>query len=140
VPRAGDGAHVALDATDTVSVTVGVADLARWCAVSSELDPMFSAAEATIEDGFVAVQVAYENIRRLLARSTTASTRSTRRLDRLFPSTSTTPRSSRPRSSKRTTRMPPFAAIMEAFGPEGVDYDSPGRAAVGAICEPDAEE
>lgn len=28
--------------------------------------------------------------------------------------------------------------MMEAFGPDGIDFDSPGRAAVAETCEPDA--
>lgn len=64
--QAGDGAHVALDATDTVTVDVGITDRDQWCAVVGETDELFTAAD-TGGDEFPVRQVAYENIRRLIA-------------------------------------------------------------------------
>ena len=36
--HAGDGAHTALDATDTVEIEVGVGSRAEWCAVVEQVD------------------------------------------------------------------------------------------------------
>lgn len=49
-----------------MTVEVGISDLDQWCAVSDELDELFSAAEAGGDD-FAAVQASYENVRRLIA-------------------------------------------------------------------------
>ncbi|MGK2949041.1 MAG: DUF4399 domain-containing protein [Acidimicrobiales bacterium] len=63
--QVGDGAHLALDATDTVSVEVGITDRDQWCSVVGEVDELFVAAD-TEGDEYPVRQVAYENIRRLL--------------------------------------------------------------------------
>jgi hypothetical protein len=65
----GDGTHVALDATDTVKVTVGVTSTSQWCAVAKEVDDLFTAADNS-EDDFATKQVSYEQIRRLVAQLT----------------------------------------------------------------------
>ena len=67
--QAGNGAHSALDATDTVEVDVGVDSRAEWCAVVEEVDGMFQATDTSGED-FASKQVGYENIHRLLAQLT----------------------------------------------------------------------
>jgi hypothetical protein len=64
--QAGDGSHVALDATDGVTVEVAITDRDQWCAVVGETDELFTAAD-TDGDKFPIRQVAYENIRRLIA-------------------------------------------------------------------------
>lgn len=64
--QAGDGAHVALDATDRVTVEVGITDRDQWCAVIEETDELFAESD-TDGDDFPIVQVSYENIRRLIA-------------------------------------------------------------------------
>ena len=63
--QAGDGEHIALDATDTVSIQVGIADQDEWCAVIGEVDVLFDATDNN-DDEFAVKQVAYEGIRRLL--------------------------------------------------------------------------
>lgn len=67
----GDGAHVALDATDRITVEVGVTSREEWCAVIEEVDGLFTAADGSSED-FAVRQVQYEGIRRLLAQATEA--------------------------------------------------------------------
>jgi hypothetical protein len=64
--QVGDGAHVALDATDTITVEVGIDDRDDWCAVVDEVDELFDATDNSSEE-FAAKQVSYENIGRLLA-------------------------------------------------------------------------
>lgn len=64
--QAGDGAHVALDATDTVTITVGISDRDEWCAVIAEVDELFDATDNS-DDDFPVKQIAYANIDRLLA-------------------------------------------------------------------------
>lgn len=64
--QAGDGAHIALDATDTVTVEVGITDVDQWCAVVGEVDELIGVAD-TSEDEFPVCQDAHENIRRLIA-------------------------------------------------------------------------
>jgi hypothetical protein len=63
--QAGDGTHVALDATDTVEITVGIDSLDEWCATIGEVDELFSVTDGSGDDLAVR-QVGYENIRRLL--------------------------------------------------------------------------
>ncbi len=63
--QVGDGAHFALDATDTVTIDVGIVDHAQWCEVSDEVNELFDGNDDVIE--FAKRQVGYENARRLLA-------------------------------------------------------------------------
>jgi Domain of unknown function (DUF4399) len=67
--QAGDGAHTALDATDTLTVTVDIASVEQWCAVVGEVENLFDAVDAS-DDPFEVKQVGYENIRRLFAQLT----------------------------------------------------------------------
>jgi hypothetical protein len=69
--QVADGAHVALDATDTVSVEVGIAEREDWCAVVGEVDVLFSDTDTNGEE-FAARQIGYENVRRLIAQLTDA--------------------------------------------------------------------
>jgi hypothetical protein len=62
----GDGAHVALAPTDTVTVDVGVTSRKEWCSVIGEIDVLFAQADSS-SDEFAVKKVSYENIRRLLA-------------------------------------------------------------------------
>jgi hypothetical protein len=66
--QVGDGAHAALDITDTVKVDVGVKSVEQWCAVIGEIDSMFETAD--VEGDFEAAQVDFENIHRLAAQAT----------------------------------------------------------------------
>ncbi len=64
--QVGDGVHSALDVTDTVTVEVGISDRDQWCAVIEETEGLFvSNDDDAIE--FPVRQVGYENIRRLIA-------------------------------------------------------------------------
>ena len=63
--QVADGGHVALDATDTVTVEVGITDVRQWCAVIEEIDELFTDGDINSDD-FAAVQLAAENIRRLI--------------------------------------------------------------------------
>jgi hypothetical protein len=67
----GDGAHVALDVTDRITIEVGVTSQEEWCAVIEEVDGLFTAADSSSED-FTVRQGQYEGIRRLLAQATEA--------------------------------------------------------------------
>ena len=62
--QAGDGAHIALDATDTVTVTVDITGVEQWCAVVGELEDLFDTIDAS-NDPFEIKQLGYENVRRL---------------------------------------------------------------------------
>lgn len=64
--QVGDGAHHALDVTDTVTVNVGVRSEDDFCAVAKEVDEQFIAMDALGED-FAASQIAHEGVGRLLA-------------------------------------------------------------------------
>jgi hypothetical protein len=64
--QVGDGAHVALDATNTITVEVGIDDRDEWCAVVVEVDELFYVTDISSE-GLVVKQVGYQNIGRLLA-------------------------------------------------------------------------
>jgi hypothetical protein len=65
----GNGEHVALDATDTVSITVGVESREDWCGVIKEVDDLFTATD-TSSDEFAVKQAAYGGITRLIAQLT----------------------------------------------------------------------
>ncbi len=67
--QVGDGAHVALDATDTdtITVNVGINDRDDWCAVVGEVDELITATDNSSEKEFAVKQVGYENTGRLLA-------------------------------------------------------------------------
>ena len=67
----GDGEHVALDATDTVSITVGVESREDWCGVVGETDELFTTTDNS-SDEFAVKQAAYEGITRLIAQLTAA--------------------------------------------------------------------
>lgn len=69
--QAGDGVHAALDATDRVTITVGINTRDEWCAVVGEVDELFSATDSS-DDDFAVKQAGYESIRRLLAQLTAA--------------------------------------------------------------------
>ena len=43
--QTGDGAHVALEPTDRITVDVGVRDRDEWCAVTKEVDDLFLTAD-----------------------------------------------------------------------------------------------
>jgi hypothetical protein len=62
--QAADGTHMALAATDTISVTAGIETRDEWCDVVKQVDVLF---EETDTGGapFETSQVGYENIRRL---------------------------------------------------------------------------
>jgi hypothetical protein len=64
--QAGDGAHIALDATDTVSITVAITSVEQWCAVVGELEDLFDTIDAS-DDPFEVKRLGYENVRRLFA-------------------------------------------------------------------------
>jgi hypothetical protein len=64
--QVGNGVHVALDITDSITIDVGIDSLDEWCAVIEEVDELFEAADASDEE-FAVLQVGYENIGRLIA-------------------------------------------------------------------------
>ena len=70
--QVGDGAHSALDVTDTVSMTVAITSQEEWCEVITDVDGLSSALDAEQSD-FAAVQVGFENMARLLAQLDDAS-------------------------------------------------------------------
>lgn len=69
--QAGDGVHAALDATDTVTVDVGIHNRDQWCAAAGEANEIFDSNEDDTME-FPVRQVGYENGRRLLAQLTEA--------------------------------------------------------------------
>lgn len=66
--QVGDGAHTALDVTDTATVDVQVENLEQWCAVIGEIDALFESVDNS-DDDLATKQVGYENIRRLTAQA-----------------------------------------------------------------------
>ena len=67
----GDGEHVALPVTDTVSITVGVENRQDWCGVVGEVDELFTTTDNS-SDEFAVKQAAYGGIVRLIAQLTAA--------------------------------------------------------------------
>jgi hypothetical protein len=123
--QVGDGAHVALDATDTVSVEVRITDRDQWCTVIGETDELFTAAD-TEGDEFPVRQVAYENIRRLIAQLSDAAEQVdadvrddvTEALDFAAVIASTFVEAADADAAQ--------AAVEEVFGSEGVQSDGTG--------------
>ena len=64
--QVADGAHVATDITDTITVDVAIRDQQEWCAVVGEVDELFLLTDTSGQD-FTANQVGYENVQRLLS-------------------------------------------------------------------------
>jgi len=123
--QAGDGSHVALDATDGVTVEVAVTDRDQWCAVVGEADELFTAAD-TDGDAFLVRQVAYENVRRLIAQLAAA-------LDQVDAEARDEVAASLEVGSTIATAIVEAddadfaeAAVMEIFGTEGIQSDGPG--------------
>jgi len=63
--QVGDGIHLALDVTDTVTIDVGIDSTDEWCSVLGQVDGLFAAADES-DDDFPVEQLGYENIRRLV--------------------------------------------------------------------------
>lgn len=64
--QVADGAHTALDVTDTITVEAGISSPEEWCDVVGETDVLFEEVDTNGED-FPLRQVGYENLRRLFA-------------------------------------------------------------------------
>jgi hypothetical protein len=64
--QVGDGIHLALGVTDTVTIDVGINSTEEWCTVVEQLDDMFLATD-TSDDEFSVKQLGYANIGRLIA-------------------------------------------------------------------------
>ena len=64
--QAADGLHMAMSATDTVTITSGIGSQDEWCKVVSEVDVLFEETDNG-DAPFPDRQVAYENIHRLAA-------------------------------------------------------------------------
>jgi len=122
--QAGDGSHVALDATGGVTVEVAITDRDEWCAVVEEVDELFTAADTDGEE-FPVRQVAYENVRRLTAQlaaaldQVDAQARDYVAVSLEFGSTIATA------FIEADDADGPEAAVMEIFGPEGIQSDGP---------------
>jgi Domain of unknown function (DUF4399) len=71
--QAGDGAHAALDATDTVTITVDITSVEQWCAVVEEVGDLFEAVD-TADEPFDVKQLGYQNVRRLFAQLAAGTT------------------------------------------------------------------
>ena len=67
----GNGEHVAMDVSDTVTVTVGVESREDWCGVAKEVDDLFDTTDNS-SDEFAVKQAAYGGIVRLIAQMTAA--------------------------------------------------------------------
>ena len=132
--QAADGTHHALDATDTVTVDVGITDRDEWCAVSGSLDELFSSAEDAGDD-FPAAQLAYENIRRMLAQLSDALDEVDAELRPDIEDHINDASTIATAYIDADDQDAAEAAIAAGFGPEGIQYETPGRAAVGTMCE-----
>ena len=62
--QAADGLHMAMAATDTVTITAGIASQDEWCQVAGEVDVLFEETDNG-DAPFADRQLAYENIHRL---------------------------------------------------------------------------
>lgn len=67
--QVADGAHTALDITDTATVTVRVGTRDEWCDVIGDVDVLFTETDNSSEE-FAVKQVAYGHLIRLLAQLT----------------------------------------------------------------------
>lgn len=69
--QVGDGAHAALDITDSVQIEVGIDSPDEFCDVFAQADSLLRELEADDSD-FAVAQVGFENARRLMAQLTEA--------------------------------------------------------------------
>jgi hypothetical protein len=64
--QVADGAHEAMDVTDTVSITVGITSREDWCSTIDRVDDLYADSDA-LGLPFADQQVLHESIRRLVA-------------------------------------------------------------------------
>jgi hypothetical protein len=64
--QVGDGIHLALDVTDSVTIDVGGGSTEEWCAVIGQLDELLTATDGS-DDELTAKQLGYANAHRLVA-------------------------------------------------------------------------
>jgi hypothetical protein len=136
--QVGDGAHVALAPSDTVTVRVGVDSRDEWCAVVREVDERFTSIDNG-DDDFPARQVAYEGVRRLLAQLSAA-------LDQVDAEARDDVAASIDTGTLIVTTFieaPDFeaagAALEAQFGPEGIQSDEPGAMWIADNCDVDID-
>ena len=136
--QAGDGAHVALEPTDTVTVTVGIDSLDEWCAVAREADERFEAIDNG-DDDFPARQLAYEGQRRLLAQLSAG-------LDQVDADARNDVADSIDTGTAIVTTFiaaadfeSAGAALEEQFGIEGIQSDQPGAVWITDNCDVDID-
>lgn len=134
--QAGDRTHVALAATDGLTVNVAITDRDQWCAVAVEVDELFTAADTG--DEFPTRQITYENARRLLAQLSDAITQ----LDTEARDDVAEDLDNRSIIASAFVQAEDaddaLAALNDRFGPEGVRSDTAGATWILEHCGHDA--
>lgn len=136
---AADGGHVALAATDKLTVNVGIDDRDEWCAVSGEADELFEAARGRTVD-FQVRQAGYENGRRLMAQLAEA-------IDQVDANAAVGVTAYLDVASRIATAFVDaddedgaIAAMKETFGTEGIQSDGPGATWILDTCGIDVDD
>ncbi len=132
----GDGTHVALDFTDTITITVGVETRDEWCGVVKEVDDLFLAAD-TSEDEFAIRQGQYVSIQRLIAQLTAADDQidASARADVLAALTQASEIAGTVAGAADATAAE--AALMDTYGSEGAQPSAAASAWILDTCAVD---
>lgn len=134
----GDGAHSALDVTDTITVEVGIDDRDQLCAVITEVDELFEEADTGGAE-FPDRRVMYENIRRLFAQMDAAidlvdaAVRSDVAQAFAFGSTIAAA------FADAADEAAAVAAVESVYGTEGIQSDGPGATWILDTCGVDID-
>ncbi len=132
--QVGDGAHMALPITDTVTVTVALKNIAEWCgAVNADLNPLYESIAGLSAD-FAAQQAAYANVHRLVVLlqsgldyvDATARNNVKAELDNVDKLANAFTSAKTPAEASANARA--------AFGRSGIPQDTPGRTWISENC------
>lgn len=129
---------MALDTTDTVTVEVGITDRDEWCAVAGEVDELFSATDTGGEE-FPVRQVGYENVGRLITQLSGALNQvdADARSDVAEALDNGTAIASA--FVEASDEEAATDALMEIFGPEGIQGDTAGATWIQDSCGVDID-
>ena len=134
----GNGEHVALDVSDTVTITVGVESREDWCGVAKEVDDLFTATDSS-SDEFAVKQAAYGGIVRLIAQMTAA-------LDQVDEDARAAVEEALAGASRIAQTFVDAAdgeaagaALMQQYGPQGLETDPVAAGWIRDTCDVDIE-
>ncbi len=136
--QVGDGVHAALDVTDTITVDVGISNRDQWCTVIEETDDLFVANDDD-EIEFAVRQVGYENIRRLIAQLSDGLDQVHAQVRDDVAAAIEFGRTYAQAYIDSDDYQGVEAALMDAYGDEGIQSDGPGSTWILDTCGVDID-